>query len=171
MITAPRIDDLDLMAVDTAADVSVIDRESIEQSGAVSVPDLLSSEGQRAGARERRVMRITGQIAMRGFGDNAHLRTLVLVDGHRLSRPDMGGIGWQSIPVSNIDRIEVIRGGQNVLYGDRAVGGVIKITTKSGADAGTRLGGSVGSFGTVSGYAGQGGALGDLDYYVGVGRL
>jgi len=167
VVTAPRLDDLDLMAVDTAADVTVIDQSAIEQSGAVSVPELLRTEANVL------VRNLSGnpndsQISMRGFGDNSHLRTLVLVDGHRLNRPDMGGIGWQSVPVSNIERIEVIRGGQNVLYGDRAVGGVVKITTKSGADAGTRFGGSIGTLDYVSGYAGQGGALGDLDYSVGI---
>ncbi len=167
VVSAPRLDDLDLMAVDTAADVTVIDREMIEQSGAVSVPDLLRNEANVL-FRNTTGNVNDGQISMRGFGDNSHLRTLVLVDGHKMNRPDMGRLGWQSVPLSNIERIEVIRGGQNVLYGDRAVGGVIKITTKRGADAGTQLGGSLGSFGYLSGFAGHGGAAGNVDYYVGV---
>ena len=165
VVTASRLDDLDLMAVDTAADASVIDRETIEQSGAASVPDLLARE---ANVLVRGTSETDGQVAMRGFGDNAHLRTLVLLDGYTLNRPDMSGISWQSIPLSNVERVEVVRGGQNVLYGDQAVGGVVKITTRSGADAGSRMGWNAGSFGYLSGYAGQGGSLGDLDYYVGV---
>ncbi len=167
IVSASRLDDLDLMAVDTAAAVTVIDRSAIEHSGAVSVPELLQSEANVM-LRSFSGNPNDGQIAMRGFGDNSHLRTLVLVDGHRLNRPDMGNIGWQSVPLSSIERIEVIRGGQNVLYGDRAVAGVVKITTKSGADAGTRFGGTIGTFDYISGYAGQGGALGDLDYTIGV---
>ena len=166
MITASRLDNLDLMAVNSAADVTVIDRAAIEESGAASVPELLRSEanvlvrGTSGNAKD-------AQVSMRGFGENAHLRTLVLVDGHRGNRPDMGGVGWASIPLSNIERVEVIRGGQNVLYGDRAVGGVIKITTKSGADAGRWLNLGVGSFDDYSLAVGTGGALGDLDYSVG----
>jgi len=55
-----------------------------------------------------------------------------------------------------------------VLYGDHALAGVVKITTKRGADVGTRLGGVMGSFGYLSGFAGQGGAVGDVDYYAGI---
>lgn len=167
LVTAPRLDDLDLMAVDTAADVTVIDRAAIEKSGAVSVPELLRNEANVL-LRSFSGNPNDGQIAMRGFGDNSHLRTLILVDGHKLNRPDMGVTGWQSIPVSNIEKIEVIRGGQNVLYGDHALAGVVKITTKRGADAGTRLGGVMGSFGYLSGFVGHGGAVGDIDYYAGI---
>ncbi len=155
------------MAVDAAADVTVIDRQTIEQSGAVSVPDLLRTEANVL-VRGTTGTGMDGQISMRGFGDNSHLRTLVLVDGHRLNSPDMGAMDWQSVPLSNIERVEVVRGGQNVLYGDRAVGGVVKITTKRGAEAGTRIGASIGSFGYVGGSLGHGGALGDVDYYAGL---
>ncbi|MEN8254554.1 MAG: TonB-dependent receptor plug domain-containing protein, partial [Verrucomicrobiota bacterium] len=108
IVSAPRLDDLDLMDVAVAADVTVVDREAIEQSGAASVPELLQNEANVL-IRSTTGNGNDGQIAMRGFGENSHLRTLVLVDGHKVNRPDMGGIEWQSIPVSNIERIEVIR--------------------------------------------------------------
>ncbi|MEI6890872.1 MAG: TonB-dependent receptor [Pontiella sp.] len=167
VVSAPRLDNLDLMAVDTAADVTVIDRETIERSGAISLPDLLRNEanililGTSGNVND-------GQISMRGFGDNAGLRTLIVVDGHTLNRPDMGATTWSSVPLSNIEQIEVIRGGQNVLYGDHALAGVVKITTKRGADVGTQIAGTIGSYGYISGYLGHGGAVGDFDYYIGV---
>ena len=135
IVSAPRLDDLDLMDVTVAADVTVIDRATVEQSGAASVPELLQNEanllirGQGGNASD-------GQISMRGFGDNSQVRVLVLVDGHKANRPDMGMIDWQRLPVSSIERIEVIRGGQNVLYGNHALSGVVKITTKRGGDVG-----------------------------------
>lgn len=169
IVSASRLDDLDLMAVDTAADVTVVDRAVIEGSGAVSVPELLRSEANLL-IRNTSGSPNDAQVSMRGFGENSHLRTLILVDGHRLNRPDMGVAGWESIPISSIERIEVIRGGQNVLYGDQALAGVVQITTRRGANAGTRLGGSIGSFGYISGFAGYGASVGDLDTYVGIDR-
>ncbi|MDZ8119338.1 TonB-dependent receptor [Pontiella agarivorans] len=162
-------DELTLLPVDTAADVTVIDRETIEASGAVSVPDLLRNEANVM-IRNTSGNVNDGQVAMRGFGENSHLRTLILVDGHTLNRPDMGVAGWESLPVMNIEQIEVIRGGQNVLYGDNALAGVISITTKRGADAGTQVLGTMGEFGYLSGYIGHGGAAGPVDYYAGIDR-
>lgn len=167
IVSAPRLDNLDLMAVDTAADVTVIDRETIEESGAVSVPDLLRSEANVL-IRSTSGNVNDGQVSMRGFGENSGLRTLILVDGHKMNRPDMGATLWSSVPLSNVEQIEVIRGGQNVLYGDNALAGVVKITTKRGADIGTQASGAIGNFGYISGYIGHGGAAGNFDYYVGV---
>jgi iron complex outermembrane receptor protein len=73
------------------------------------------------------------EISMRGFGENSHGRVLVLLDGRKLNQPDMAGINWTMIPLDNIERIEILRGSQSVLYGDYAVGGVINIVTKKGS--------------------------------------
>ncbi len=167
VVSAPRLDDLDLMAVDTASDVTVIDRATIEQSGAVSVPELLQNEANVL-IRSTSGNNTDGQISMRGFGDNSHLRTLVLVDGHKMNRPDMGGIEWQDLPLGNIDRIEVIRGGQNVLYGNHALSGVVKITTRRGADSGVRVDGEMGSFGYLAGSTDYSGSVDEFDYHAGV---
>jgi len=167
VVSASRLDDLDLMDMAVAADTTVIDREAIEQSGAAAIPQLLEQEanvlvrGQGGNASD-------GQISMRGFGENSHLRVLVLVDGHKANRPDMGGIDWQTLPLSNIEKIEVIRGGQNVLYGNHALSGVVKITTRRGEDAGLQLDAAVGSFGYYSGSASYGGTVGDADFLGGL---
>lgn len=167
IVSAPRLDDLDLMAVDTVADVTVIDRAAIGRSGAASVPDLLRSEANLL-LRSTTGTPNDGQISMRGFGDNSQARVLVLVDGHKLNRPDMGSLEWEQVPVSNIERIEVVRGGQNVLYGNHALSGVVKITSRRGGDDGARTGGTVGSFGYLSGFVSHGGAAGDFDYQLGL---
>jgi len=167
VISAPRLDDLDLMDMSVAADVTVIGRAAIERSGATAVPQLLEQQanvlvrGQGGNASD-------GQLSMRGFGDNSGVRVLVLVDGHKANRPDMGGIDWKTLPVSNIEKIEVIRGGQNVLYGNHALSGVVKITTKRGEDAGLQIEGAVGSYGYYSGSASYGGTLGDADFLGGL---
>ncbi len=167
IVSAPRLDDLDLMAMDVAADVTVIDRETIERSGATGVPELLEQQANVL-VRGPGGNANGGQLSMRGFGDNSGLRVLVLVDGHKANRPDMGGIDWQSLPVSNLEKIEVIRGGQNVLYGNHALSGVVKITTRRGADAGLQINGALGSFGYYSGSASYGGTLGDAEFLAGL---
>jgi len=166
VVTAPRLDNLDLMAVDVAADVTVIDREAIEQSGSVSVPQLLESQGNVL-VRGQGGNANDGQISLRGFGENSHVRVLVLVDGHKANRPDMGGIEWGNLPVSNIERIEIIRGGQNVLYGNQALSGVVKITTRRGEGDGLRMSGAIGSDGYISGGISYGGDAGDGFYQAG----
>ncbi len=167
IVSAPRLDNLDLMDMAVAADVTVIDRETIERSGAMAVPQLLEQQANVL-VRGQGGNAFDGQLSMRGFGDNSHLRVLVLVDGHKANRPDLGGIDWQTLPVSNIEKIKVIRGGQNVLYGNHALSGVVAITTKRGGDAGLQVDGAIGSFGYYSGSASYGGTLDEADFLVGI---
>lgn len=111
------------------ASVRVIDREKIEASAASSLVDVLRGE---AGMQVRDVIgdgsRAT--FSLRGFGENAVNNTLILVDGRRLNQPALAGADLSSVPLSNIERIEIIRGAGSVLYGDQAVGGVINIITR-----------------------------------------
>ena len=116
-----------------ANDVTFISGETIERSQAASVPELLAKEANIL-FRSSTGKSSEGEVALRGFGDNSGLRVLVEVDGHKINRPDMGGIDWNQIPIGNIAYIEVLRGGNNVLYGNHALAGVIKITTKRGGE-------------------------------------
>lgn len=78
------------------------------------------------------------QLGTRGESVNVRIRgataadTLVLLDGVRLNNPADNQANLGLIPVEQIDRIEVLRGSQAVLYGGNAVGGVVNIITKSG---------------------------------------
>jgi len=73
-------------------------------------------------------------VDMGGFGEQAALNVLVLVDGRRVNDVDLSGVDWKQIPLFQVDRIEVIHGGSGaVLYGDNASGGVINIITKKGS--------------------------------------
>ncbi|TFG91032.1 MAG: TonB-dependent receptor, partial [Syntrophobacterales bacterium] len=101
-----------------------------------------------------------------GFGgDNPHGKTLVMLDGRRLNRPDMASANWLQIPVSTIERIEVVRGGGSVLYGDGAVAGVINIITKAGS-GGPKTEASIitGSYGLHDERIGISGSEGRLTY-------
>lgn len=96
------------------------------------------------------------EVSLRGFGENSGLRVLILLDGMKVNGPDMGGIDWSQLPASEIGYVEVVRGGQAVLYGQHALSGVIRIETKGpeGSGGGLRLGG--GSDGLLAGEVWQG---------------
>lgn len=77
-------------------------------------------------------------LDLRGFGANSGQNLVVMLDGVRLSENDLGGAILSSIPLDTVERIEIVRGGASVLYGDGATGGVIHIVTRRSAGAATR---------------------------------
>jgi iron complex outermembrane receptor protein len=87
-------------------------------------------------------------VDTRGFGELGALDTLVLVDGRRVNEIDQSGVDWTQVPLDQVERIEIIRGGSGgVLYGDNAVGGVINIITKKGSGKPKfELGAEIGSY-------------------------
>ena len=134
----------DIMAVPSS--VTVVTAGDIAESGATSIVAVLEKV---VGVTFRSYStEADAQVSMRGFGENSCGRVLVLVDGRELNNPDMAGLNWQSIPLSSIERIEVLDGPGSVVYGSGAVGGVINIITREsvpGVSAGATISG--GSFG------------------------
>ncbi len=129
VVTASRYSEPSLRA---AKSVTVIDEEEIARYMPRSVPELLKKE---AGILVRDYVGNgkTAQVDIRGFGEPSLSNVLVLVDGRRTTQIDMSGTDWTQIDVDSIERIEIVRGPQTVLYGDNATGGVVNIITKSGA--------------------------------------
>ncbi len=73
------------------------------------------------------------QISIRGssgYSKGAGTRVLTAIDGVPLYTGDTGEIIWEMIPISNIDRVEIIKGPASSLYGSTAIGGVINVITK-----------------------------------------
>jgi len=66
---------------------------------------------------------------MRGTSSS---HVLVMIDGIKIGSATSGSIAFQHIPVSQIERIEIVRGPRSSLYGSEAIGGVIQIFTKKG---------------------------------------
>ncbi|MFP3631756.1 TonB-dependent receptor plug domain-containing protein, partial [Burkholderia sp. SIMBA_045] len=75
------------------------------------------------------------EVVIRGMGANY---SLVLVNGRRVSTSDAlwrgGDFDYHSIPMSAIERVEVVRGPMSSLYGSDAIGGVVNIITKRPTD-------------------------------------
>ncbi len=147
VVTATRFKDI---SADKPISVTVITREDIQQSSARTLPELLSTQ---AGISVRDFFgnnAASSTVDIRGFGATAGQNTLILLDGRRITDPDLSGVQWAAISVYAIERIEILRGSGAVLYGDGATGGVINIITRSAVKQGFKVGGSLrtGSYGT-----------------------
>ncbi len=120
-------------AAEMPANVQVITAEDIARSGQLTVLEVLQKQ---AGVPIKNFSDnpTTATVALRGFGENAHGRVLILVNGARLNNPDMSAPNLVRIPLQAVKRIEVIRGPQTVLYGDFAEAGVINIITDTSVE-------------------------------------
>ncbi len=132
------------------ANVQVITREEISESTSTNIPDILSQIGglnirSTAGGQ----LNLGATVDMGGYGPTAKDTTLVLVDGQRINPIDSSGISWESIPLDSINRIEILRGGASVQYGNGALGGVINIITNGGSKSLNQASSSYGSFNTL----------------------
>jgi iron complex outermembrane receptor protein len=128
IVTATRFEDRYL---DRPVNVSIITADDIRNSTARTVPELLR---QLPGIRTRDSSGSPNQqVDMRGFGISGDQNTLVLLDGVRISENEQTTVNWVGIPLSAIERIEIMRGSGAVLYGGGATGGTINIITKTAA--------------------------------------
>lgn len=164
VVTATRVQQ---RLSDAVADVSVIDRETIERSGAEGVADVLAKVQGIQIARNGGVGNATS-VYLRG----AETRfTAVFIDGVRVDSQSTGGAAWESIPLAQIDRIEIVRGPAAAVYGSDAMGGVIQLFTRKGeAGVAPYVGLGVGSRSLYKAEAGVSGATGGFDYSLGVSR-
>ncbi len=112
-----------------ASNVTVITQEEIKRSTATTVQDLLRTE-EGLIIRDLYGTGTNSTVDMRGFARG--LNTVILIDGRRLNEIDLSGVDWNTIPLENVERIEIVRGSESVLYGDNAMAGAINIITKKG---------------------------------------
>lgn len=127
-----------------AQDVTIITSEEIERSGHSSVADTLKNV-TGIQIREYGNRGASSSISVRG---SSSAQVLILIDGKRLNKPGDGqfDLNTISVPLENIERIEVLRGASSTLYGADALGGVINIITKSPAGPLTKASIIYGSF-------------------------
>lgn len=131
---------------ETSNSISVITSQEIQESGALSVTDIIqampgvyiSSNGSIGGISSLRI---------RG-GDSGYSK--IIVDGIEMNDPSNPSASFEinQLDISNIEQIEILRGSQSVIYGSEAIGGVIKITTKKSKTPKTNITLTGGSFNT-----------------------
>jgi vitamin B12 transporter len=107
-------------------------------------------------------------VRMRGGSPS---QTLVLIDGAIVNSTTLGYYSFANLTTDNIERIEILRGPQSMLWGGDAVGGVINIITKRGTDT-PRVGGffEYGSFLSIREGAHASGQKGPLDLSLSLSR-
>ncbi len=113
------------------ADVTVISAGEIARTGAQSLAELLQLvPGVEIVANGGPAS--TSGAFLRGANAN---QTLVLIDGQRVGSSTSGTAPLEAIALDAIDHIEILRGPASNLYGADAIGGVIQVFTRHGADA------------------------------------
>lgn len=127
-------------AAEGALPVQIINAEQINRSGAVSVADLLQKLPAMQGFQiaDIAVGSNSGGNATASLHDIGAAYTLVLLNGRRVAPTGSGStINLQSIPMSAIDRIEVLTDGASALYGSDAIAGVVNFILKRNVEGGT----------------------------------
>jgi outer membrane receptor protein involved in Fe transport len=87
------------------------------------------------------------QTRMRGMGN---AKVLVLLDGIPMHDPFYLTTQWFKVPMSNIERVEVVRGGNSSIWGNMAVAGVVNIVSKRARDNSGEFSMSLGSRGSYN---------------------
>ena len=116
--------------VETALPVQVITREDIIRTGATTVPELMSKVSANiVGSNDQLSIGNSGQPGLasanlRGLGDGS---TLVLLNGRRIANYAFNGgtVDLNSIPLTAIERVEILKDGASAIYGTDAIAGVI----------------------------------------------
>lgn len=119
--------------IETAAPVTVLTREDLARSGANSLGDVITrltaAQGGLSGVEFSGFTPGAATISLRGLGGGS---TLVLINGRRIA--PYGITGFQetitsvnSLPLSAIDRIDILKDGASAIYGSEAIAGVVNI--------------------------------------------
>jgi vitamin B12 transporter len=146
---------------ETGADVSTLSSRQMEVMQSVAADDamrflpgaVVNTAGQRGGL---------SSLFVRG-GDSTYNK--VIVDGVVINEPG-GTFDFGTLPLTQADRLEFVRGAQSTLYGTDAMTSVLQVWTRSGSAPlpELRFGADGGNFGTANGYASLAGARGHFDY-------
>jgi iron complex outermembrane receptor protein len=131
-VTGTHIRGVDL---ETEHPLQVLKREDLLRTGLPGVADIVQSlvvaNGQTLNRNVNNSVRASGtgelRVNLRSLGAN---RTLVLVNGQRFVSAVDGAVDLSAIPLSLVERVEVLKDGASAIYGSDAIGGVINIITR-----------------------------------------
>ncbi|HXU61851.1 MAG TPA: TonB-dependent receptor [Polyangia bacterium] len=103
-------------------------------------------------------------ITLRGSNPD---QVAIYVDGVPLAIAQGGGVDVSTLPLGDVERVEVYRGTTPLAFGESALGGVVSITTRTPGLRRATLRAGAGSFGTFFGDASGGGRVGRVRLYAG----
>lgn len=154
VVTASRTEQ---SLMDVTRSVAVVEQDAIDEKNVNNVAELLRDipgvsvlEGSTPGLR---------RISIRGEGQ---VRNTILIDGQEISDHSTYGSLFLIDP-ANIERVEVVKGPSSVLHGSKAIGGVVNIITKKGADKALQVSVGGGYDSSTGGYNSNASAAGTKD--------
>ena len=148
------------------SDVYVITDEDIRNSGATDIPTLLR---QVPGMEVMQMNAVDFNVSVRGNNQLAANKLLVLIDGRSIYIDQSGTVLWKflSVALTEIKKIEVLKGPASAVYGFNAFDGVVSIITKSPEEMkGTTLQVAGGEVGTLLTNAVHAGTTGNWSYRI-----
>jgi iron complex outermembrane receptor protein len=107
-------------------------------------------------------------VSLRGSNPD---QVRIFVDGVPLNLAEGGAVDVSTLPLGDVERVEVYRGQSPLAFGESALGGIIAITTRTPGTPSLRARAGTGSFGAYFGDASAGGHLGRLRLYLGAHAL
>jgi len=149
---------------ETPAAMTIIDKQMIQASGALEIPDLMQM------VPGMQVINYVGSkyfVTYHGRSDRFARDLQVLVDGRSVYDPIFGGVSWSDLPlaIEDINRIEVIRGPNAATYGSNSFAGVVNIITEHPAQQqGTLVKATTGSDNSHQILMRHAGSFDDFDY-------
>ncbi len=123
-------------SMDAPIGATVITAQQIRDSGAGSINEAIRKIAGVFG-RSSQSGTSDSSLDLRGFGSTSNENVAIFVDGIRISENELQPAMMSAIAIESVERIEVVRGGSSVLYGQGATGGTIQIITKRGKTKGT----------------------------------
>jgi len=148
--------------------VSVIDSQDIDRKQIERVSDALREVPGLSVVQTGTPGQLTS-VFTRGLRSE---HTQVLLDGIPVNQGLQGAFNFADLTTDNIERIEVVRGPQSILYGPRALAGVIQIFTKQGEETpGATFAAEGGSYGMFRESVQSDGKIDMFDYSFGASRL
>ena len=112
------------------ANTTVITEEEIEQAGLSSLAELL----QKQSGIEISNLGGPGKVSSINIRGTSSTHSIILLDGMRIGASTSGMAAIENLPLSQIEKIEIVRGPASSLYGQDGIGGVIQIFTKKGRE-------------------------------------
>jgi len=118
VVTATRSE---ISLEDSPVPTEVITKDEIQQLNLITMDDLLKVKGFFVAPVK------SGGFQLRGLSSEY---VLVMIDGVPVAGRESGALDVSNINLSNVERVEIVKGSMSALWGNHAIGGVINIITK-----------------------------------------
>ena len=120
------------LLLDVADPTVLIDKAQIADTGARTAKDLLID--QTGAGIQVQAGGGQGHLSLNGIPNSG---VLVLIDGRRyLGKDANGSLNLEDLPLTGVERVEVVKGAGSALYGSDAIGGVVNFVTRQSKTAG-----------------------------------